>query len=509
MKKQIIAVLSAFAIFTTSFVSMSMEVSATASTEESSTSESNEDDPIITGGSGGGRSFSGWNSWTLAEKFNYWVNVAFEGSMGTIGFFSPTDDTSVIELHQQFLEDEVNKQGLTYEEWVTTRMSVQENPTTGELELLLDDELVDSVKSACDTYVDSATGYYLLPTYTLSDLPASEFKSASLYKWALEFLEQHLTESGDVFFSQTYPTTQSDSSGSTINVWSGLLCDESDGFSYVFYDNKNSVKYYDTDVQSPIDTDGYRGMGFLIYDSDWQKVNRYTTTYTFTLENKTLINTAYWENLQAWNFNNEIYGVSGSGCKAPFTMDGHSLRLFKSEEAMKNFSVGNLPYYTSSAFGSYNTAGDNSCVLTESQLANSSLYGDVQNYIVENGVSNSISEEALIQIVDMLLNAQVNGGSGSSDSGSSSSGTGLSGFLDGLSGLGDGILSIFGKLLEYIGKALELITTTIDDILTVIPTNITNILTALFPFIPEEWITAITLSLVLAVVYGIVKLIRG
>lgn len=98
----------------------------------------------------------------------------------------------------------------------------------------------------------------------------------------------------------------------------------------------------------------------------------------------------------------------------------------------------------------------------------------------------------------------------SGDSGDSggSSGGGLGNFLKGLGSIGDALLSILGKLLEYVGKAFELITGLIDDVLTIIPENITNLISALFPFIPEEWVSCITLSLVLGVVGIIIGLFK-
>lgn len=98
----------------------------------------------------------------------------------------------------------------------------------------------------------------------------------------------------------------------------------------------------------------------------------------------------------------------------------------------------------------------------------------------------------------------------SGDSGVSggSSGGGLGNFLKGLGSIGDALLSILGKLLEYVGKAFELITGLIDDVLTIIPENMTNLISALFPFIPEEWVSCITLSLVLGVVGIIIGLFK-
>lgn len=91
----------------------------------------------------------------------------------------------------------------------------------------------------------------------------------------------------------------------------------------------------------------------------------------------------------------------------------------------------------------------------------------------------------------------------------SSSGGGLSDLLDGIGGLFDGLMSIIGKVLEYIGKALDLLSGTVTKIIDIIPSNVTNMLSAIFPFIPEEWVVGIELAIVCSVILGIVRFFKG
>ena len=108
------------------------------------------------------------------------------------------------------------------------------------------------------------------------------------------------------------------------------------------------------------------------------------------------------------------------------------------------------------------------------------------------------------------------GGGSSSGSGSvSGNGTGdddsgglLSGFLDGIGAIFDGIISIIGKAIEYIGKVVSLFTETITEIIAVIPTGFAQLMTALFPFIPQEWIVAIELMLVLSLILIVIGVFK-
>lgn len=164
-------------------------------------------------------------------------------------------------------------------------------------------------------------------------------------------------------------------------------------------------------------------------------------------------------------------------------------------------------YYTGTYNGgdftvSYNTLSgldDKINELNETDKTTDEKIDELQDYI--NGADDGISGGT-----GGIGDITVSGGD-SGDSGATG-GNGLGGFLSGLGSIGDAILSILGKLLEYIGKALELFTDTITKVLDIIPKGFTGLLMALFPFVPQEWIVAIELTLVLGIVLMIVKAFR-
>ncbi len=123
---------------------------------------------------------------------------------------------------------------------------------------------------------------------------------------------------------------------------------------------------------------------------------------------------------------------------------------------------------------------------------------------------NTISQKE-INDYSTNYNYYYGNGSGNDPGGSGSgSGSGSGGWIDSIvSGLGsffDGILTIVGKVIELIGKLISLITDAFADLLDIVPTNFVNFLTALFPMVPEEWITAATLFITLALLGVLIRL---
>lgn len=187
-------------------------------------------------------------------------------------------------------------------------------------------------------------------------------------------------------------------------------------------------------------------------------------------------------------------------------------RAYRSYDEYKAYSVGTRSYYATSDFYNYDSTVDNSTTITQTEIDNSITYGDVYNYITNNyenpdGLSEDELRAILAEYLSQINNNNSGGGSGGSDNGSGSGG-GLGGFLDGLGSIGNAIMAILGKLMEILGSAIELVTGAITDLVTIIPNSIGELLGALFPVFPEEWIKAITLSLVLGVVVGIVRMFK-
>lgn len=108
-------------------------------------------------------------------------------------------------------------------------------------------------------------------------------------------------------------------------------------------------------------------------------------------------------------------------------------------------------------------------------------------------------------------------GSGSDDSGGSSSGG--SGIIDGLGKLfgsiGNIIDKLFGfvlgllsKVVDFFGSILEMFTETLTKLIDIIPSGFNEFLAAMFPYIPEEWITIAEFILLVSAIGCVVALFK-
>lgn len=109
------------------------------------------------------------------------------------------------------------------------------------------------------------------------------------------------------------------------------------------------------------------------------------------------------------------------------------------------------------------------------------------------------------------------GGSVSDDSGGS--GSGGSGIIDGLGKLfgaiGNIIDKLFGfvlgllsKVVDFFGSILEMFTETLTKLIDIIPSGFNEFLAAMFPYIPEEWITIAEFILLVSAIGCVVALFK-
>lgn len=102
--------------------------------------------------------------------------------------------------------------------------------------------------------------------------------------------------------------------------------------------------------------------------------------------------------------------------------------------------------------------------------------------------------------------------SGDDDSGDDDSGSGsgwLDKIIDGLGSIGDALLNIVGVILEWVGKAIDFVTDTLDDVIELVTGNkFIEVLTAFFPFVPEEVWTGISLLLGMLLFASIINFLR-
>lgn len=451
-----------------------------------------------------------FNEWSLADKAMYFKDNLLSIAGGAVGIvFNPMNwDYSYIsdQLQQLAYDCHLITESEDYWDWVANCLSVNDNG-----ELVVNDELSDLIYQASNVYIQEKTGYFLGRTFQIADA-YSIFHTKSQYSAVSDIIKNLDADQFGVLsvFTSGNGLYLSDSEGVATfhRCLAVLTVIQSDGFvknsSY-----SGAVNMYYNWADASFATDNYKQVYIFDYDgNELSDVYGNDDSYSAFNSSAKLFHTT------AMVDANSVCQCSSITPNTSFIVasDKREVRIYNNYEEYKAYTVGQRSYYVTDKFLDYDINGDNSCILSESDLSNGSVYGDVYNYIINNYDNpDGLTEDELRDILDDYFNNS-GGGSGSSgnDSGgnSGSSGSGFLGFLDGLGSLGDAILGILGKLIEYIGKAIDLIVNGLTDIIDKIPKNVTNLIAAMFPFLPEEFFTAIELALILGVVCIVIKIFK-
>ncbi len=503
MKKSILS----FLLIITIFINSSVSVSATS------------------GGGYARTDLSGFDTWTLTEKFNYW-GYAFEALVASVcGIVA--GDGSALKVVLESLWDELLLEDCTYEEWICARLGVQQNENSGEYELVIDDELADLIYSASVQYIEEESPFWVYETGSTSrmlEYYSTSFQKKSFYDDIGNYFKN--AEPREYFYFSSF------------NPLSYTYEDGTTGQCFNFY------KFNFDNVSMVGKVGNYGHAKIFLYDSNWENLT-YDCTLVTVYDNGDILETDttlsaieiyplgectykrdysvyyrfyYWVYAGAPTVYDTQYTLYSVNSRMFLSYEPVSFRIYNSTDDMKQYSLGQRPYYVTEQFANYDSSIDNSTTITQTEIDNSITYGDVYNYIINNYDNpDGLTEEELIAILEKYLGgldddddnddgSGSGGGSGSGDD--DDDGGGLSALIKGIGKIFDALLSVIGVLLEYIGKALELLTGTMTKIIDLVPSSITALLGAIFSFFPQEWITAIELALVLGVVIGIVGLFR-
>lgn len=483
---------------------------------------------IASGGGYGSGLIDGFNDWSNSDKFKFyknnlpilatqWFGFIVNGAMGGASAWNEEYIRDNIQLY--ITNEKLETEGCaTYEDYIAKHLRVNDNN-----ELVADDEVVDITYQLAVDFIEEETGYYVHKTAESNRVTSyyvNDFETSTQYVALRDYINSNPDK---VFLIPRFGS-------STVFIYDENGNDTGEriqGIMFYMFD----ISEFDFVVSKST----YEMYNVSIYDKNWEVKNypRYiidlggTVRCAYTYES--LYRSALTGIHPYASQGDKYYAYKHEGYTSSMTIDGlpvwaidsafyvtssgQSLRMYKSLADLKQYSVGQRPYYITDKFQDYDINGDNSCIVTESDLSNGSVYGDVYNYIINNYDNpDGLTEDELRDILNDYF-GQGSGGSGSGSgsgdsSGSGSSSGGLSGFLSGLGSLGDAILGILGKLIEYIGKAIDLITNGLTGIIDKIPKGVTDFMSAIFPFMPEEFFTALTLAMVLGVVCIVIKIFK-
>lgn len=432
-------------------------------------------------GNGGGinRTYekpTGWKTWETHQKLSWWTIYGLGSLFSALGvIYNPSASTAVdlFDSYITLLHEGILANGTeSWDDYINSHFQAN----AAETEVTVSSEFVNDFRTWLQGELDEESGYILLPTLSTSYLPASYFPDKRQY----DSLKNRIDSSVDNSFC-TY----------SMNVCS-------------FYEGVNVVGIYD------ISNKVYK---ITYYDDNWSKISP-IPFLSLNLDGSFTNTDISYSYVQVYG-DGKFHSSGGFGqFGSIITSNGRKVKVFKSVEAMKSYSVGQQPYYCTSNYYNYNSSNDNSITTNENNYVSNdeynNYYNEVSNTIINNNYNNGISEEQLAQIIDAIVNANNNnnGGSGGSSGGDSSGGSGILDMVEGVGKLLDFILSLVGKLVGLISDFLTNVLSMLGNF-TAFTDGFGEFLTEAFGFLPPEAILSISLGVTVIVVLAIIKFLKG
>lgn len=435
---------------------------------------------------------TGYDSWSTFEKFAYWeVNVS--SIIGaTIGCFTSGNGgefrQTMIDVYNDFATVDNYD---TYYEYLAAHTSFDDTTKTWAFD---DDALVfiNAVKDEVESEITYTYGY--LPGSPALD--RSGFKTQNAYCIVNAFI---LNNPSKAFYLSGGNLSLTDSkTGNTVNGsgWTVHVLD-----------------YPYSGVCNPFPTLSSSSRA-QFYTDQW--LNKFTSTIFYVFDHDEGLNYMWYYDQDG----NTDYLVYSPDVK---DFDLSLIGETRSEE-MLSYVLSSGKSWDAESPRPYIIYSDNTAGIplfksladlkngTEGGTCGQYMPGYTPGTITDNSVTQT-------EINDFSTNYNYyygsgNDGDGSGDDGSGSGGSsGSSSWLDsifsGLDSLGDAILNMFGKLSDFLGDAVSFITDGITSVLDLSQNGFVDLLTAFFPFLPKEWVTAVTLALGLSLFGLVIHMFKG
>lgn len=451
-----------FVLIITFVLVFSMSVSVCFASETDTTS--NSPDP------------TGWNSWTINEK------ISFVGKYGldilcTVTGLLQGNQSGLDELIQDTFAAKDGYGVSSYYEFLATNLGFNDDTQTW----TLSDDLVDFCNTLIIDYNDRVTMTYRYPANP-DYVDASCFSSKAVYE---EFVRV-LNDNPDKFFYY---------SGSTEG-----------GYYLWFYvfEGLESAVYAQPDL--PV-------ANCSLYDADW---NNSFQAYEVCLLNGGSREDGYWQYRPNGYSISDVYqfeNIPFSDITFKRTVSQGS--LFSAPNLAFDFNYHFVISAYSGAFNCYKSVDD-----MKKDIGSQFIGRYTDSYT--GTPSQTITQSEVNNVVNNYYGGYPDdsgGGSGSGSDNSGGSSSGGSGIIDGLGKLfgaiGNIIDKLFGfvlgllsKVVDFFGSILEMFTDTLTKLIDVIPSGFNEFLAAMFPYIPEEWITIAEFILLVSAIGCVVALFK-
>lgn len=289
--------------------------------------------------------------------------------------------------------------------------------------------LVNMVREAADAYIEEYEGYWLIPSFTYKDLSPSQFPTKTEYDCVTASLKT--IPSGGVFLM-------------------------SRNSSYDYFMDATDDNFVANGTYSP-------GKSYGL------SVNKYDSNWTFVYFNHVFFERSKPSIVDLSKFNSDLYTYGTmfvrlnlsdiTACVQSwgflFTLDGRTIKVWKSLDALKNYSVGKSNIYYSNTYSSFDNSVDNSVTFT-GQYYTSNAYSHTT---IQNNIDNSqeINETTVNNIVNNYITNNYYGtdnpGGGGDDPGSS--GNWFTDLITGIPQLLAALVDGLADLVEAGGKLVE------------------------------------------------------
>lgn len=451
-----------FVLIITFVLFFSMSVSVCFASETDTTS--NSPDP------------TGWSSWTTSEK------VSFVGKYGldiicTVTGLLQGNQTGLDDLIQDTFAAKNGYGVSSYYEFLATNLGFNDDTQTW----TLSDDLVDFCNTLIIDYNDRVTMTYRYPLRP-EKAQADVFPSSTTYQMFVDAVQSH----PDYFF-----------------------------VLYNYVPSANVRFYVIKDIQSVVNSDNdliYANCN--LYNSDWtNEFYGYSVTLDF--------------NSCKWLVNKNISGY-GNKAVSDFDLifddpddsrDWSQTLSVSSGVLMRSDNVEYPLFQAKWVISSYN--GALNCYKSEADMKKDIGSQFIGRYTdtYTGTPSQTITQSEVNNVVNNYYGGYPDSGNdGGSGSGSDDSGGGsgggifddiISGIASGVGSIIKGIFSIIKELVDAIADALGSIVGSITDLMSLLNGNFTEFLSAVFPFMPSEFVTILVGSLTLCMLGIIIKIFKG
>lgn len=446
---------------------------------------------------------SGYDSWSDAEKRAFWSTEFFS----IVGASADLVLRGNVSANKQAIEDVFSDMSHVHEYDSYDDFLARNVTTDSSGNLVFNDDVLAFLNAVLDKLKTENTyqyGYFPTNAY----LSASSFNSKNTY----ETISRLISLYPDKVFriqSSSIPGLDTEKGNTDGVAWSWAS-----GWKLTVYDipygavgspvnisssTPTSVNCYTEDWLLDFSTAfevyvvDWSGQSFLCF---WDKEGNYYEILDYKSLSSGCIDNAYAVPVWASNINKKLNSVLAfspayfSQSNLPpvnlycFSNYSGGIPVFNSLADLKNGTEGKSPLQT--------LPGYSGQPVTKNTISQKEIndYSTNYNYYYGDGSGGSGGS----------------GGGSGSGSGGGSSGNWVESIIKGLGSFFDGILTIVGKFIELLGKLVEMISGAFSNLMDIVPSDFADFLTALFPMVPAEWITAATLFITLALFGVLIKL---